>query len=77
MEVSTVVGFERADGSLGRVFVGTCDSPALYAAAVRTAVAEARADGGRHIVVKLIEQPSGRIISAVYARPDGAEGRRL
>lgn len=67
-EVETIVGYERADGTFGRMWVGATDSAVAYGEAVRTAVAEARRDGGRHIVVKIIEQPGGRIVSALYAR---------
>lgn len=68
METTTIVGYERADGSTGRIFVGACAGLDAYAGGVSTAVEEARRDGGRHIVVKVIEQPGGRILSAVYAR---------
>jgi hypothetical protein len=70
VEVTSIVGYERADGSLGQMFIGATDNPLAYAQAVRMAVEDARADGGRHIVVQLIEQPSGRIISALYAREE-------
>jgi hypothetical protein len=60
------VGYERGDGSLGRYFIGQCASIDAYAAAVSTAVAEARADDGHHLVVQITEAPSGRLISALY-----------
>jgi hypothetical protein len=69
-ETQTEVRFERSDGSIGQFFVGACDHPENYAQAVRTAVAEARRENGRHIVVNIIDAASREILSAIYARDD-------
>jgi hypothetical protein len=78
--VAGLLGASRApDGSLGRLFIGACDDPGAYA--------EARADGGRHIVVKLIEaesnfrgsleKASAELVAAWSRKPDLHHRRRI